>query len=172
MSHLLSFSRKQNIVLSKIDINRVIENAIDLTKHELQTKNISIKLDYSESNLINGSSNHLEQVFVNLILNSLDAIIEKREKDKSFQAEIIITVKKVRNKIFVYVADNGIGIPDNSKDKIFDPFYTSKTDGKGTGLGLSVSYNIIEKHRGDISFTSQIGIGTEFIIELPSFDKK
>ena len=171
VSRLLTFSRKQDIKFEKININKVIENSIKLTSHKLITNNVSTNLNYTEEYFVTGDFNHLEQVFVNLILNSLDAIIEKKENYSKIQGEISISINSTSEKIYIHLKDNGIGIPENVKDKIFNPFFTSKKEGKGTGIGLSISYNLIEEHKGNITFSSSINKGTEFIIELPVFIK-
>lgn len=82
---------------------------------------------------------------------------------------IEIKLEKKQDKTLLHIIDNGIGISEDKKNKIFDPFFTSKEVGKGTGLGLSLSYNLIQKHGGDVTFSSQVMQGTEFIIELPSY---
>jgi signal transduction histidine kinase len=81
----------------------------------------------------------------------------------------LISVKTERNtndEIRITITDNGPGIPDSIKDKIFQPFFTTKPTGQGTGLGLSLSYDIVKAHGGEIKVTSTIGKGTEFIIQL------
>lgn len=167
VQHLLKFSRKQDILLEKTNLNLVIESAISLTGHKLSSSQVQVITDYNNTYFVNGSSNHLEQVFVNLLLNSLDAILEIKEKDPSHLGSIIISINQVSDKIYIHFKDNGTGIPDEIQNKIFDPFFTSKMVGKGTGLGLSVSFNLIKRHAGKINFTSSEGSGTEFVIELP-----
>lgn len=166
VQHLLKFSRKQKITLEKINVNTVIDSAISLTKHELQSKNVSLSFDSTKVYYVNGSNNHLEQVFVNLILNSIDAISEKKELFPNTNGTIEIFIKSMVSRVNIHFKDNGVGIPDDIKDKIFDPFFTSKKVGKGTGLGLSVSFSLIKKHRGNIRFFSSEENGTEFIVEL------
>ena len=170
VQHLLKFSRKQDILLEKTNLNLIIENAISLTNHKLMSSKVAVLVDYSKAYFVNASSNHLEQVFVNLLLNSLDAILERKEKESNHQGEIGITINHVSDKVYIHFKDNGSGIPDEIRNKIFDPFFTSKMVGKGTGLGLSVSFNLIKRHEGKIEFISKKGIGTEFIIELPSYN--
>jgi len=169
VKHLLDFSRKQNINLEKVNVNMIIDKSISLSKHKLKAKKINIKLNSNTTCFAKGSANHLEQVFVNLIINSLDAILERKEKNPELSGEIEITLKHISDKVFIHLKDNGMGIPDEMKDKIFNPFFTSKKVGKGTGLGLSVSFNLIKEHKGNIYFSSKEGSGTEFIIELPYY---
>ncbi|NOR88334.1 MAG: two-component sensor histidine kinase [Bacteroidales bacterium] len=167
VKHLLDFSRKENITFERILVNQVIEKSISLSHHKLESSHIHSKFISANNCYTNGSANHLEQVFVNLIINSIDAISERKEKDPHIKGEIEITVKNVSDKVFIHFKDNGMGIPEVMKNKVFNPFFTSKKVGKGTGLGLSVSFNLIKEHKGSIFFSSQEGSGTEFIIELP-----
>ncbi len=169
VQHLLKFSRKQELLLEKTNLNLAIESAISLTDHKLQSSQVKIMLGLKETIFVKGSPNHLEQVFVNLILNGLDAILERNSKEPTHLGEILITINQVQDKIYIHFKDNGSGIPEEIKSKIFDPFFTSKKVGKGTGLGLSVSFNLIKRHNGKINFRSSKGIGTEFVIELPVF---
>ncbi len=169
VQHLLKFSRKQELRLEKTNLNYIIESAISLTDHKLQSSQVKIILDLKEPVLVKGSPNHLEQVFVNLLLNGLDAILEIKETNPSYMGEILIAINQISDKIYIHFKDNGSGIPDKIKSKIFDPFFTSKKVGKGTGLGLSVSFNLIERHNGKINFRSSKDMGTEFVIELPVF---
>ena len=101
----------------------------------------------------------LNQVFMNILSNAIDAIDEKGT----------ITIRTLLNsdKISISIKDNGHGIPENLKDKIFDPFFTTKGVGKGTGLGLSISQGIIGKHNGTIDLKSWPEVGSEFIITIP-----
>lgn len=167
VQHLLNFSRKQDIILKKTNLNLVIDSAITLTAYKLQSSQITIKADNKDGYFVNGSTNHLEQVFVNLILNSQDAILERKEKEPGLSGEIEIVMTGNSDKVIINLRDNGTGIPDEIGNKIFDPFFTSKKVGKGTGLGLSVSFNLIKVHGGKIHFNSSEGSGTEFVIELP-----
>lgn len=169
VQHLLKFSRKQDIVFEKVNLDLVIESALSLTSHKLQSNLVNIKVEKGDNYFVRGSANHLEQVFVNLIINSLDAIVERQETEPELVGEIEIKIKCISDITSVHFRDNGKGIPDEIQRKIFDPFFTSKAVGKGTGLGLSVSFFLIKKHKGKIKFNSSEGSGTEFIIELPSF---
>ena len=172
VQHLLSFSRKQDILLKKVNLNLVIDSAILLTTFKVKSSKINVIADYKEKYFVKGSANHLEQIFVNLILNSLDAILERKEKEESLVGEIQIVIKRISEKVYIHFKDNGVGIPDTIRDKVFDPFFTSKKVGKGTGLGLSVSFNLIKEHGGKISFSSFASSGTEFVIELPCYQKE
>ena len=107
----------------------------------------------------------MNQAFLNLICNAIDALREKQENKPKIT---ISTSLKDKKNILISIKDNGIGISKPALNKIFDPFFTTKPVGSGTGLGLSTSYSIVvEKHRGNLTCVSAPGEGTEFLIELP-----
>jgi len=165
---LLNFGRKQDIEFAEVNLIKIIESAILLASYKLQKNEIKIVRKYPEQSCwLRASSNHLEQVFLNLILNSTDAIIEKSKEIPELEGEILIEILPDSKYITVIVRDNGKGIPDNIRDSIFDPFFTSKEVGKGTGLGLSISYNLIKEHGGTIAFKSVNPYGSEFGVTLP-----
>ncbi len=164
---LLNYSRKQDLVFEKVNMNLVIDNAISLTEYKLQRYNLAVQTIYKDSFFVNGSANHLEQIVVNLILNSLDAILERKENEPDLIGQIELDMNRDSGKVYIHFKDNGIGIPIEIQNKIYDPFFTSKKVGQGTGLGLSVSLNLIKEHGGKISFNTSVGHGTEFTIELP-----
>ena len=107
----------------------------------------------------------MNQAFLNLICNAIDALREKQENKPKIT---ISTSLKDKKNILISIKDNGIGISKPALNKIFDPFFTTKPVGSGTGLGLSTSYSIVvEKHQGNLTCVSAPGEGTEFLIELP-----
>ena len=106
----------------------------------------------------------MNQVFVNIIGNAIDSIENK--------GEIKISTKQSNQYIHIIIKDTGQGISPEVKAKIFDPFFTTKKIGKGQGLGLSITYGIIKEHKGIIDFKSEIGKGTEFIIQIPISQQK
>jgi signal transduction histidine kinase len=171
VQHLLNYSRKQNFEFEKVDLNAVINNAISLTEYKLQRSNLNVKADFDDKYFVKGSANHLEQIIVNLILNSLDAILDRKEKEPDFEGQIEVNLNRRSGKVYIHLIDNGIGIPIEIQDKIYDPFFTSKKVGKGTGLGLAVSYNLIKEHGGKVYFNTSEGVGTEFVLELPCYSR-
>ena len=109
------------------------------------------------------------RVLLNLINNAFYAVNEKIKKSNGdYKPEVVVSTKKLVDKIEIRVKDNGNGIPDSVKDKIFQPFFTTKPTGQGTGLGLSMSYDIIKAHGGELLVETKEGEGSEFIILLPS----
>jgi signal transduction histidine kinase len=105
---------------------------------------------------------------LNLINNAFFAVNERKKKgEDGYQPLVTLSTKSLGDKIMILVKDNGLGIPDAIKNKIFQPFFTTKPTGQGTGLGLSLSYDIVKAHGGEIRVESQIGSGTVFTIHLP-----
>jgi signal transduction histidine kinase len=109
--------------------------------------------------MVNCFSGKINQVFMNIIANAIDASTEK--------GKVIITTKIENDNAIILIEDNGMGMSEETQAKIFDPFFTTKDVGSGTGLGLSITYGIIESHNGKIDVKSEVGKGTEFIITLP-----
>ena len=164
---LLTFSRQEQYLFQPINVNDVVKDALSLVSYHIEKSKIRIYLSLDEQlPNVEGNSQQLEQVIVNLLLNAKQAFDEDEEEQ-----EQRITVKtgldQERNQVFIKVADNGSGIPQEMITKIFDPFYTSKGESKGTGLGLSVSLGIVQKHGGTIAVESELGKGAEFTVYLP-----
>jgi two-component system NtrC family sensor kinase len=165
---MLSFSRKQELTFSRIDIIKSIENTIGLTNYQLELAGITLKRHYQFQSLIAlASPNHLEQVFVNILLNSIDAIAEKKQQQSELRGEITITVKQSEGFIKIQFSDNGTGMPEDKVASLFDPFFTLKKIRQGTGLGMAVSYNIISSHLGQITGKNKEDGGFCITITLP-----
>jgi len=158
--NMLGFARRMEHRLDDVDINNVLNQTIELLQNYAQTNNIAIQKDlHPDLPIIASDQSQLQQVFLNLINNAIDAI----EKDG------LIEVKSQQDdsKIVISIKDNGPGIPEEHRKKVFDPFFTTKETGKGIGLGLSVSYSIVEKLGGNITFESNKLEGTVFNVNLP-----
>jgi two-component system, NtrC family, sensor kinase len=166
ISKLLDFSRRHEPVFDKVDIKGLVSDVVKMTGRQKELKRLDIELNFSpEPLIIFGDSNQLKQVFLNMILNAIDAT---RDGGK-----IKISTIKNNNCAQVMFEDTGCGIASENVDKIFEPFFTTKTPGKGTGLGLSICYGIIEDHKGKIFVNSNgIGNGTTFTISLPMHNGK
>ena len=141
------------------DIHHGIDNTLGLLKSKFNPK-IKITKNYDRSiGLINCHIGQLNQVFLNLLTNALDAIEP--------EGKINISTRSEDGQVIISIKDNGKGIPEELINKVFDPFFTTKKIGKGTGLGLSISHGIIENHGGTISVKSSFEKGTVFEIRLP-----
>lgn len=154
---LLDFARQSELRISQIDINTEIGKVLGILKPQL--KDIRVETDLEPLPLIPADSGQMQQVLMNLLTNSIQAITEN--------GEIMVNTKAEKNHVEISISDNGCGIPEENLDRIFDPFFTTKDQGKGTGLGLSISYGIIKRHNGSIQVKSKAGEGTTFKINLP-----
>lgn len=161
---LRNFSRLDESELKKVDLHEGIESTLLILNERLKGA-IAVNKDYDKLPLIECYPAQLNQVFMNIINNAIDAL---HSCDEQINKQIIIKTDKVwSSQIRVSITDNGCGIPLEIQNKIFDPFFTTKPVGQGTGLGLAISYKIIEKHGGKIQVCSQPGKGTELAIFLP-----
>lgn len=162
---LVDFSRPSNYELRFTDINKVLIEAIEITKVGTKAKDISFEYDLS-SMLPNLPliADQIQQVFLNILLNAVDAISEKKNK---FNEKIKIKSFAENDYVVIIFTDTGPGISEENLNKIFEPFFTTKKEGKGTGLGLWVSYGIVKSFQGEIKVSSKIGQGTTFTIKLP-----
>jgi len=162
--NLLRFSRRTRSVIEKVDLNPFLKEMVDLMEREARSSGIKFLTDLDENlKPVLSDPSQLQQVFLNLITNAIDAHI-----GKPYGTIRIATRAEAENKeVRIEFADTGSGIPKEIINKIFDPFFTTKTVGKGTGLGLSICYGIMQRLGGSISVKSQVGEGTEFTLTLP-----
>src|SRR5436189_5566730 len=161
ISHLRTFGRAAPVSVEAVDVDDVIERSLLLMQEQLRLRGIEVALDLSPDQLIVlGNSIQLEQVFINLLTNSRDALAESRGKT------IRIGTTADAEWIRVRFADTGPGIPRDLEQRIFDPFFTTKEVGTGTGLGLSITYSIVKEHGGSIA-VEPTRRGAAFLIELP-----
>lgn len=155
---LRSFARLDDTEFGEADIHVSIENSIVLLNNRIKDR-IEVIREYGELPKVKCYVNEINQVFLNLLVNAVDAIPDK--------GVIWIKTYAEAGKVFIKIRDSGTGIKPEHLGKIFDPGFTTKGVGVGTGLGLSIVYNIIEKHKGEITVESEYGKGTEFTVELP-----
>ncbi len=163
---LKKFVRLDEAEFQQADINSELDLTLKLLTHELKS-NIEIVKNYGNIPPVLCSVNMLNQVFMNILLNACHSIREKNSSGK-----ITITTQTNNNNLVVKIKDNGCGIPHEIQNKIFSVGFTTKKSGIGTGLGLSISKKIIEIHKGEISFMSKEGEGTEFIVSIPLISSK
>ena len=146
--------------LDDVDVNSVLEQTIVLLENHARINNIEIQKHLaSDLPIIASDQSQLQQVFLNLINNAIDAI--------GANGLIEVHTLTENSNLVIKIKDNGSGIPEEYQRKIFDPFFSTKTTGKGTGLGLSISFNIVEKMGGSITLESSGADGTVFLIRLP-----
>ncbi len=175
---LRNFSRLDEAEMKLVNIHEGIDNTLLILQHRLKPKpdspTIKIVKNYSDLPLVECYAGQLNQVFMNVLSNAIDALEDKKksisEPDNS-QITIYTSIGEMKGNVKsvgIRIVDNGAGIPEAIKTRICDPFFTTKPVGKGTGLGLSISYKIVvDKHGGIFNYQSQIGLGTEFWIEIP-----
>lgn len=160
---LLGFSRRMEVSHDLIDLNDTIKEVIGFLEKEISFRNIRLELNLAEDlPKIVSDKGQLQQVFLNIVNNSLDALREITKGNITLSTGV-----KDQNTVIVVISDNGPGIPKEKIKHIFEPFYTTKEKGKGTGLGLFISYGIIRRLGGSIVVESEVGKGTAFNIDLP-----
>jgi two-component system C4-dicarboxylate transport sensor histidine kinase DctB len=162
ISHLRTFGRAAPVSREPVSIHRVIERALSLVQEQLRLRQIEVQLHLGlEDALVMGNGIQLEQVFINLLTNARDAMVDSPRK------AIHIACTRNGSALDVVFRDTGPGIPAGLEQRIFDPFFTTKEVGAGTGLGLSITYGIIKEHQGTISVLNRPGEGATFLMQLP-----
>lgn len=160
VSEMSDYSRIDNSEKAITNIENCIKSSLIITSQEIKKHSIKLKLDFSKISNIKCYPARLEQVFLNMIINAIQATGDN--------GTVIIRLYEKGNNVIIEIEDNGIGIATENKNKIFEPFFTTKPKGIGLGLGLNLSYRIIrDMHNGDICFDSIAGKGTVFTISIP-----
>jgi two-component system, NtrC family, sensor kinase len=161
VNNLLNFSRTGDTQFREIDLNRVLDDTLQLLEPQLRNSKFEIARNYgAELPAAYGNASKLQQVFMNLVLNARDAM--------PAGGRLTINTRLVDTSLVVDLRDTGIGIAPENIARIYDPFFTTKEVGQGTGLGLALSYGIIQEHSGRIFVESRPGEGTHFTIKLPT----
>ncbi len=165
---LRDFGRKSDFSREKVSLNQPINSVLKILGRQLALQNITIELDLSEDPpIVLAHPNRLEQVIFNLVTNARDALNQKAETHPEVDRKITIRTYPENGWSVVSVADNGSGIPETMRKKIFEAFFTTKEMGEGMGLGLSISYGIVEDYGGKIDVSSVEGQGTMFKLSFP-----
>jgi two-component system NtrC family sensor kinase len=157
---MLSFFRPDEDVKTQVDLNSVISDVILFVGKQLQEFKIQVILELEDDlPRVFASGNQMKQVILNLIMNAKTAMQRG--------GTLTIATSSLDGKVRFSVSDTGTGIPEDIRDRIFEAFFTTKSDVKGVGLGLSVCFGIIRQHNGEIAVESEIDVGTTFVITLP-----
>ncbi|WP_062294929.1 sensor histidine kinase [Nostoc piscinale] len=170
---LRNFSRLDEAEFKAVNMHEGIDSTLMILQHRLKDQpkhpQIQVIKEYTMLPLVECYAGQINQVFLSILTNAIDALEETHQKSPKQPLTILIqTQRKSETDILITIADNGTGIPESVKSKLFDPFFTTKPVGKGTGLGLSISYEIItEKHQGKLWCESSLGKGTKFFIQIP-----
>lgn len=162
------FSHPGTALPTALDINRVLESTVVVSKCEWKyVAEVELSLD-PQTPSIAGFANELQQVFLNLVVNAAHAVEARGRADEEFQGKIRVTSSYQNDRCLVTIEDNGCGIPHNIRNRVYDPFFTTKEVGKGTGQGLAIAHQVIvNKHHGKLWLESEEGVGTTFFVELP-----
>src|SRR5678810_1067826 len=170
---MLQHSRTSSGQKELTDINSLADEYLRLAYHGLRAKdksfNLEIKTDFDNSiGKINVVPQDIGRVILNLVNNAFYVVGEKQKQNlNGYEPAVNVVTKKLSDKVEINVMDNGSGIPDLIKEKIFQPFFTTKPTGQGTGLGLSLAYDIVKAHGGELKVETKEGGGAAFTIELP-----
>jgi two-component system NtrC family sensor kinase len=171
---LRTFSRTDEAEFKAVDLHANLDSTLTILEHRLKAQPdrpaITLTKNYGSVPPVKCYAGQLNQVFMNILANAIDAIEEHHINNKiSAQPEIQLSTQlSDPNHVRISITDNGIGIPTALRSRLFDPFFTTKSIGKGTGLGLSISYQIVtEKHHGKLYCDSTLGVGSQFCIEIP-----
>ncbi len=170
---LRNFSRLDEADFKAVDLHEGLDSSLLILQHRLKATSdgtaIEVVKDYGQLPLVECYAGQLNQVFVNLMSNAIDSLEDRHTHQTNTTGRTIwVSTQMIDDSVQIAVADNGHGMSETVRDRIFNPFFTTKPVGKGTGLGLSISYQIItEKHHGTISCDSTPGEGTKFVIRLP-----
>ncbi len=163
---LVDFSRPSNFELQRVNINECLKEAVEITKVGTKAKTIEFSVKLSDDiPYLPLVADQLEQVFINILLNAVDALNEVKDEKKEKRISIESSLSK--DEAIITFTDTGSGISEANLSKIFEPFFTTKSKGRGTGLGLWVSYGIIKSFQGNLEVQSNTGLGTTFKIKLP-----
>ena len=165
IENLLRFSQVSGTKTNPVDINSVLDGTLSLLNHQISLEKIKIVKDYTPTlPSVLANRNRLQQVFMNLIINAMDAMRENK-------GELRLQTKNGDNhSVKISVRDSGSGIPKENIPRIFDPFFTTKAKEQNTGLGLFITYGIIRDYQGNIAVESEPGKGTAFIVTLPTIE--
>jgi len=160
--NLLTFSRSTPMNLQPVGLNQVIDRAVRLVQHQLDLTGIHVELQFdAELPQILCDAAQIEQVILVLLMNAMDAM------PQGGNLWITSSVTPEGNCVRIVVRDDGMGIAPEIRDRLFEPFLTTKETGRGVGLGLAISHSILERHNGTIAVESEVGHGTAFTVTLP-----
>jgi signal transduction histidine kinase len=157
--NMLSFARQTTLNRTDIDIHLLLDKAVDLLSYQGRLKNVTVTRKYGEKFLVSGNEGELRQVLLVLLINALDAMENK--------GAITVETGTQEDSAWVRISDTGPGIAPEDLQRIFHPFFSTKTEKGGTGLGLSIAHRIIADHNGSLTVVSEQGHGAAFTITLP-----
>jgi signal transduction histidine kinase len=164
VSHLLKYAKEEDYNFDNVNLSGVLDGALTQMRSKLEANSVKVSRNYLTGPTVRADADKLRQVFSNMIDNAIDAM-----SSTTGERRLEVAIHRGRGGVAtVIVRDNGCGIPEDKQAKIFNPFYTSKQN--GTGLGLGVAKKVIDAHRGTIEVSSELGVGTEFLVSIPLAD--
>ncbi|MBV8140306.1 MAG: 2TM domain-containing protein [Deltaproteobacteria bacterium] len=164
VSHLLKYAKEEDYNFDNVNLAGVLDGALTQLRSKLEANSVKVSRNYLTGPTVRADADKLRQVFSNMIDNAIDAM-----GSTTGERRLEVAIHRGRGGVAtVIVRDNGCGIPEDKQAKIFNPFYTSKQN--GTGLGLGVAKKVIDAHRGTIEVSSELGVGTEFLVSIPLAD--
>jgi signal transduction histidine kinase len=159
---LLAFSRPGREEMVPLAPNDVIERSLELCQYQIASGRVQLKKELADDlPRVLGVSNQLEMALINLVINAVHAMAENG-------GTLTVTSSRRGSEVEITVTDEGPGVPDDIRGRLFEPFVTTKPEGKGTGLGLSTVLMVLERHRGHVDFTTEQGRGTTFVVRVPA----
>jgi len=159
------FARADSPEMRPADLNRAVHTTLEVVRNEYrQVAQVDLELD--ELPTVSCHVGEIQQVLANLIVNAAHAI-ERRANNRTGRIRIASRHDPEHERVTISVSDNGTGIAPEHRDRVFDPFFTTKPVGRGTGQGLTIARNVVTRHRGELSFSSELGVGTRFELSLP-----
>ncbi len=163
ISHLLKFARDEELRFAELSMREVLDSALETFRDRFESGGVQLVRDFDCEGVMQGDSEKLRRVAINLVGNALDALEQSRTPDPELRVEMGENL--AGSEVWVRIRDNGPGIDAAVREKIFSPFYTSKTN--GTGLGLAITRKLVDAHRGNVELNSAPGEGTEFVLSFP-----
>lgn len=172
VKNMLAHSRQGGGEKQTTKINALVEEAVNLAYHGARAAdkefNVDIKQDFDDANPeVLCLPQELQRVFLNLCGNAMYAAVKRKHSDGQ-RPTLTVSSQLPGSDVVIRVDDNGDGIPEDIREKIFQPFFTTKPTGEGTGLGLSMSFDIVKQHGGSFDLDSEVGHGTTFSVRLPT----
>ncbi|MFO0909179.1 MAG: ATP-binding protein [Isosphaeraceae bacterium] len=164
VENLRGFAQLDRSEIALVDINSALDHSVGMMSDSLAQHQVRLERDYQELPLLECAAAPINQVFLNLLMNALQAI----ESTGRGSGNVKVATRATDNEILVEVSDDGIGIAPEALPRIFDPFFTTKPVGRGTGLGLSITHGIVADHGGKIDVESTVGVGSVFRVHLPT----
>jgi signal transduction histidine kinase len=164
VENLRGFAQLDRSEIALVDINLALEHSLGMLSGSLAEQKVSVERRYEQVPPVEAAGAHLNQVFLNLLMNGLQAISDTGRRS----GQISVATRAEPDAIIIEIADDGCGIPPEVLPRIFDPFFTTKPVGRGTGLGLSIAHRVIAEHGGRIEVESTVGSGSRFRIQLPT----